>query len=82
MLRTGLKTMLVDIVLSDRAVQRGYFNRASLETMIARTLGGSNEYQYILWDLLMLEMWHRAFIDAIPEPRRGPIARATVASPA
>jgi hypothetical protein len=31
--------------------------------MVSAHMAGSNEYQYVLWDLLMLERWHRTFID-------------------
>ena len=26
-------------------------------------MAGSNEFHYILWDLLLLERWHQMFID-------------------
>jgi len=29
-------------------------------------MSGSNEFQYILWDMLMLERWQRMFIDQQP----------------
>jgi len=68
-LRTDLRDLLFDMVLSDRAINRGYFRYSSLRTMVDRTIGGSNNFQYLLWDLLMLEMWHRTFIDAPPRIR-------------
>jgi asparagine synthase (glutamine-hydrolysing) len=62
-LRTSLKELLLDTVISQRALSRGYFNGDALETMVKSHLAGSNDYQYLLWDLLMLEIWHRKFID-------------------
>jgi len=62
-LRSSLKEMLVDTVLSDRANARGYFKPASVRAMVDAQLAGSNQYQYVLWDLLLLERWHRMFID-------------------
>jgi hypothetical protein len=31
--------------------------------MVNSQLSGSDQFQYILWDLLLLERWHRMFID-------------------
>jgi asparagine synthase (glutamine-hydrolysing) len=62
-LRGSLKEMLIDTVLSDSAMARGYFKRASVRAMVDAHLAGSNQYQYVLWDLLLLERWHQMFID-------------------
>jgi asparagine synthase (glutamine-hydrolysing) len=62
-LRGSLKEMLVDTILSDRSLTRGYFKPAAVREMVNVHMAGSNEYQYVLWDLLMLERWHRMFID-------------------
>ncbi len=62
-MRGSLKEMLVDSVLSDRAQARGYFKPEAVRNMVRTHMSGSNEFQYILWDMLMLERWHRMFID-------------------
>jgi asparagine synthase (glutamine-hydrolysing) len=62
-LRGSLKEMLVDSVLSDRALARGYFKPAAVREMVNVHMAGRNDYQYVLWDLLMLERWHGIFID-------------------
>ena len=68
-LRTSLKEIMVDTVLSDRALSRGYFRVAAVREMVETHLGGSDRFQYLLWDLLLLERWHRMFIDRSPSPR-------------
>jgi asparagine synthase (glutamine-hydrolysing) len=73
-LRTSLKPLLVDTVLSQRALGRGYFRPEAVRTMVERHLGGTDEFQYNLWDLLLLEMWHRSYIDQVPVPRRAAAA--------
>ena len=75
-LRGSLKEMLVDTVLSDRALARGYFKPASVRAMVDAQLGGSNEYQYVLWDLMLLERWQRLFIEQ-PAVRRSRAVLAT-----
>ena len=68
-LRGSLKELLVDTVLSDRALARGYFRAASVREMVKTHLAGSDRFQYLLWDLLLLERWHQMFIDQPPMPR-------------
>jgi asparagine synthase (glutamine-hydrolysing) len=67
-LRGSLKEMLIDTVLSDRALARGYFKPAAVRAMVDAHMAGSNDYHYILWDMLMLERWHRMFIDRAAAP--------------
>src|SRR5258708_37063780 len=61
--RGSRQEILVDSVLSDRAQARGYFKPEAVRNMVRTHMSGSNEFQYILWDMLMLERWHRMFID-------------------
>ena len=72
-LREGLKELLVDTVLSDRAMSRGYFNVPAIRQMVQVHLSGSDRFQYLLWDLLLLERWHQMFIDQVQAPERSPI---------
>jgi asparagine synthase (glutamine-hydrolysing) len=68
-LRTSLKEMMLDSVLSDQALARGYFKPAALREMVDTQLAGSDRFKYLLWDILLLERWHRIFIDQEPLPR-------------
>ena len=68
-LRGNLKELLVDTVLSDSALARGYFRPAAVREMVHTHLEGSDRFQYLLWDLLLLERWHQIFIDRFPIPR-------------
>jgi asparagine synthase (glutamine-hydrolysing) len=68
-LRTSLRELLEDTLLGPTALARGYFRPEALREMVAFNNAGRADYQYLLWDLLMLEMWHRAYIDALPRPR-------------
>jgi asparagine synthase (glutamine-hydrolysing) len=65
-LRGSLREMLVDTVLGSRALARGYFRPEAVRHMVGAHMSGSNAYQYVLWDLLMLERWHAVFIDRRP----------------
>ena len=62
-LRGDLRWMLEDIVLSDRAQQRGYLQPETPRTLVTEHLRGI-DHSHRLWALVMLELWHREFIDA------------------
>ncbi|MCM2313763.1 MAG: asparagine synthase (glutamine-hydrolyzing) [Thermoanaerobaculia bacterium] len=66
--RDELKEMVYDTLLSDRAMGRGYFRREYIERMLERHQSGET-WQYLIWNLLMLESWHLMFIDqSMPIP--------------
>jgi asparagine synthase (glutamine-hydrolysing) len=64
--RGHLKDLLRDILLSRSSSERGYFNCAVIEAMIDAHTSGRADHQQELWGLLMLELWHRTFIDRLP----------------
>ena len=64
--RNELKDMVYDTLLSQRAIGRGYFNRNYIESLLDRHQKGES-WQYLIWNLLMLELWHLMFIDDILE---------------
>ncbi len=62
--RGALSEFLRDTLLSRRSLDRGYFNRKYIEQLIEEHTKGRKQWQYLLWNLLMLELWHRVFIDS------------------
>lgn len=65
--RNELKDMVYDTLLSQRASQRGYFRRDYIEQMMNRHQSGET-WHYLIWNLLMLELWHLMFIDGTMSP--------------
>ncbi len=61
--RGKLGNYLKEILLADRAIKRGYFKQTSLERIINDHISGRSEHGYRLWGLLVLELWHRIFIE-------------------
>lgn len=61
--RNELKEMVYDTLLSDTAVQRGYFRPKAVRNIIDEHVSGKWNWQYQIWNLLMLELWHQMFID-------------------
>lgn len=68
--RNELKTMVYDILLSDRAIERGLFKRDAVEDLLDRHTSGQAANQYRIWALLMLELWFRMWIDPDTLPPR------------
>jgi asparagine synthase (glutamine-hydrolysing) len=72
--------ILRDILLSRRAVERGYFVPVAVARLIDEHVAGARDWHQQLWMLLMLEMWHRTFVDSAP--REGGCASLDVAEAA
>lgn len=64
MFQRDLSEYLSDVLLSDRCSDRGYFSSARVEALIAEHVRGVRDHHKVLWQLIVLEEWHRRFIDA------------------
>jgi asparagine synthase (glutamine-hydrolysing) len=69
-LRQELRELLCDTLLSPRALGRGYFNVGVIPRMVDEHIQGRANWHYLLWTLLMLELWHRTHIDGDGELAR------------
>lgn len=58
-----LREMAYDTLLSSRAKQRGYFSVSGIEQLLTEHCQHRVDHGAHLWDLLVLEMWNRTFID-------------------
>ena len=61
--KNNLELLLNDIVLSERASKRGYFDMKYIGNLIQEHRKGKRDHSYRLWALLCLELWHLMFID-------------------
>jgi asparagine synthase (glutamine-hydrolysing) len=52
-----------DVLMDGRLARRGYFRMDVIECLIDEHQQGINAWQKELWNLLILELWHRTFID-------------------
>jgi len=75
--RGSLREFLQDMILSERSRQRGYFNPQAVQALLENHVARKADHGTQLWALLMLEMWHREFLDnhrgrevgTLPDPR-------------
>lgn len=58
-----LKNFVNEILLSNDSLKRGYFNPDMVKVMVFQHTSGKKEWGPQLWALLMLELWHKRFID-------------------
>ncbi len=61
--RSNLREMAYDVLSSTRSLQRGYFAKKAVANLLHEHAIGAADHGAKLWDLLMLELWHRTFID-------------------
>lgn len=62
-LRQELKQPAHDILLDRRSIERGYFKPAAVRQLLDEHTGLRADHSYRIWALLLLELWHRMFID-------------------
>lgn len=58
-----LRRFFKDILLDEKTMNRGYFNREYITQMVKEHMSGKKEYGKILCALLTFELWHRLFVD-------------------
>ncbi|MCI0487864.1 MAG: asparagine synthase (glutamine-hydrolyzing) [Blastocatellia bacterium] len=61
--RGALRPLLEDALLSERSLKRGYFQPVTIRRLVADHLERRADHSSSLWNLLMLELWHREFIE-------------------
>jgi asparagine synthase (glutamine-hydrolysing) len=55
--------MAYDTLLDARARARGYFRPEVVQRYLDEHVQGQGHHHSRLWTLLMLELWHRMFLD-------------------
>ncbi|MGA9772132.1 MAG: asparagine synthase (glutamine-hydrolyzing) [Blastocatellia bacterium] len=58
-----LREMVEDLLSESNINQRGYFNYQSVRRLIDENMSGREDNNLKIYQLLTLELWHRAFID-------------------
>jgi asparagine synthase (glutamine-hydrolysing) len=61
--RGPLRPLLEDALLSQQAASRGYFQQDSVARLVSDHLNFRADNGFKLWNLMLLELWHREFLD-------------------
>jgi asparagine synthase (glutamine-hydrolysing) len=72
--RHELREMAYDVLLDARARQRGYFRPEVVRRYLDEHVQGRANHHPRLWSLLVLEQWHRVFVDTRPAYPAAPTA--------
>jgi len=62
-MRHELKDGLLRLLGEPRTLQRGYFNPQSIRAILDEHFRGRRNHAGVLWMLLILELWHRNFLE-------------------
>ena len=68
-LRGELRDLSRDLLLGSRARERGYFRAGHVERILDEHQSGRWNRDKQIWTLMMLELWHREFVDVVPAGR-------------
>ncbi|HSK79881.1 MAG TPA: asparagine synthase (glutamine-hydrolyzing) [Thermoanaerobaculia bacterium] len=63
MFKGEMRGYVEDVLASERFLDRGYFQPEVVRGMLAEHAAGEKDHHRVLWQLLVLEEWHRKFID-------------------
>ncbi|GAX61232.1 asparagine synthase [Candidatus Scalindua japonica] len=61
-LRNEMKDFVYDIMMDKKTLNRGYFEKKSIERLIRENSQRMN-HSKVIFSLIVLELWHRKFID-------------------
>jgi asparagine synthase (glutamine-hydrolysing) len=64
-MRNELKEMVLTVLLEPRTLQRGYFDPKGVRQLLDEHFSGRRIHTGRIWRLLMLELWHRNFVENI-----------------
>ncbi len=61
--RRELRETVQAVLLDERAVARGIFQETAVAHLLNEHVTGQANHRYPIWQLLMLELWFRAYVD-------------------
>jgi asparagine synthase (glutamine-hydrolysing) len=63
MFKGEMRSYVENVLGSDQFMDRGYFQPEVVRRMLREHASGERDHHRVLWQLLVLEEWHRTFID-------------------
>ncbi|MPZ17078.1 MAG: asparagine synthase (glutamine-hydrolyzing) [Luteitalea sp.] len=67
-LRGPLQGLLADTLIAEPTLLRDCFNTAAVQQLVTAHLEGRADHGFRLWNLLMLELWHREMVSRTTLP--------------
>jgi asparagine synthase (glutamine-hydrolysing) len=63
-MRDEAKDQFLRVLLEPRTLQRGYFKPKAMRSLVEEHTRGRRNRSGLLWRMLVLELWHRNFLEA------------------
>jgi asparagine synthase (glutamine-hydrolysing) len=67
-IKSELKESFLSVLLEPRTLQRGYFKPDAVRTLLSEHFRGRRNRSGLLWRMLVLELWHRNFVETSHDP--------------
>lgn len=77
-MRREFREDLLRVLLEPRTQQRGYFEPGAVKELLDEHLSGRRDQSARIWRLLILELWHRNFLEATRSEEAPPLGARTV----
>jgi asparagine synthase (glutamine-hydrolysing) len=62
-INSQLRERIHETLREKRSLERGYFDRSYIQTLLDEHRRNRRDHSYSLWILYVLELWHRRFLD-------------------
>jgi len=63
-MRNDVKDQFLGVLLEPRTLQRGYFKPEAVRSLVREHVRGRRNRSGLLWRMLVLELWHRNFMES------------------
>jgi asparagine synthase (glutamine-hydrolysing) len=63
-MRSEMKDQFLRVLLEPKTLQRGYFKPSAVRVLVDEHVRGRRNRSGLLWRMLVLELWHRNFLEA------------------
>ena len=64
-MRNEMRELIMTVLLDQRTQQRGYFDPAGVRRLLDEHFSGRRDRSSAIWRLLIFELWHRNFLEAL-----------------
>lgn len=65
-IRNEMRELIMTVLLEPRTFQRGYFDADGVRRLLDEHFAGRRNRSGAIWRLLIFELWHRNFLEALP----------------
>lgn len=76
-IRNEFKEELPRLLLEKKTLGRGYFEPAGVQQLIKEHQSGARDHSARIWRLMILELWHRNFLEPLTSHESQPMALAS-----